>query len=281
MDKKEDFKESFKEDFMKSIKDVEMKPNWIRHVDAKFNILHILRSNKDLYILLDNIEQYYRDMLITPPEPMNGKQSDDGKEFDENHYNRYSREFTSWHIKHAGGIISKVKCTSVLDVGCGVGNIVKGFMKNKVDVRGIDISNYAIDNCSKEIHKLVSCADIRKIDTLPKTKFDLVTCYNVLEHVSDPDVVIYNISNLASKWIHITVRDIRCLYPEDIQMFDPTLITGRSIKWWIEEFEKEGFDLVFDLDYTWLIFEPRFALMVTGCPVFQALFRKREEKEIV
>ena len=270
-----------KEVFMNGIKDVEMKSNWIRHVDTKFNILHILRSKKDLYKLLDNIEQYYKDMLITPPGPIDEKQSDDGEEFDKNHYGRYSQDFTGWHIKHAGGVINRVQCTSVLDVGCGMGSMVRGFLKNNVDIRGIDISNYSIDNCNKEIHKLVSHADIRKVDTLPKIKFDLVTCYNVLEHVSDPDIAIYNISNLTDKWIHTTVRDIRCLYPEDIQIFDPTLITGRSIKWWIGEFEKEGFDLVFDIDYTWLIFEPRFALMVTGCPVFQALFRKREGNEAV
>jgi 2-polyprenyl-3-methyl-5-hydroxy-6-metoxy-1,4-benzoquinol methylase len=262
--------------FIGNIKDIEMKPNWIRHVDTKFNILHVLRTKKDLYKLLDNIEQYHRDVLITVPDAIDGNQSDNGREFDKNHYDRYSREFTDWHTRHANGIMNRTNCLSALDVGCGLGSMVKGFLKNKIDIYGIDISKYAIENCNKEITKRVSIGDIRKIDTLPKKKFDLVTCYNVLEYVSDPDIAIYNMSNLSDKWMHITVRDIRCVYPEDVKMFDPTLITGRSIKWWIDEFEKEGFDIIFDLDYTWLMFESRYALMPTGCPVLQALFRKKE-----
>lgn len=266
-----------KEDFSVSSNNIEMKPSWVRHVDTKFNILHVLRSKNDFYKLLDNIEQYHKDILMTVPEPTSGKQSDDGKEFDNSHYDIYSREFTDWHVKHTSGIVNRTKCKSVLDVGCGIGSMVRGFLKNKVNIYGIDISKYAVENCDKEIKKRVLIGDIRKIDTLPKMKFDLVTCYNVLEHVSDPDIAIYNISNLSNKWIHVMTRDIRCLYPEDIKIFDPTLITGRSIKWWIEEFEKEGFDLVFDLGYTWLIFEPRYALIPTGCPVLQALFRKKED----
>lgn len=266
-----------KENFMCDVNSIEMRPNWIRHLDTKFNILHILRSKKDLYKLLDNIEQHYKNILITTPDYIDGKQYDDGREFDNNHYDRYSREFTGWHVRHTNGIMNRTECRSALDVGCGVGSMVRGFLKNKVDVHGIDISKYAIENCNEEIRKRVSQGDIRKVDTLPNRTFDLITCYNVLEHVSDPDIAIYNISNLSDRWVHMTIRDIRCLYPEDIEIFEPTLITGRNIKWWIDEFEKEGFDLVFDIDYTWLMFEPRYALILNGCPVFQALFIKKED----
>lgn len=265
-----------KEDFVNNINNVKMKPNWIRHIDTKFNILRVLRSKEDLYKLLDNIEQYYGNILISVPEYVDGKQSEDGREFDKSHYDRYSREFTDWHIKHTNGIMNRTKCRSALDIGCGMGSMVRGFLKNEVDTYGIDISRYAIENCNEEIRKRVSHGDIRKVDTLPKRKFDLIICYNVLEHISDPDIAIYNMSNISDRWIHIIVRDVRCLYPEDVMISDPTIITGRSIKWWIDEFEKEGFDLVFDIDYTWLIFEPRYALVPTGCPVFQALFRKKE-----
>lgn len=264
-----------KEGSVKNFNNIQLKPNWIRHVDTQFNILHILRSGTDLYKLLDNIEQHYKDILVTTPESTDGKQSNDGREFDKSHYDRYSREFTDWHVRHTGGIMGKTKCRSVVDIGCGVGSMVRGFLKNKVDIYGIDISKYAIENCDKEIQKRVSIGDIRKIDMLPNKKFDLVICYNVLEHTSNPDVVIYNICNLSDGWIHVIVHDIRYLYPEDIKILDPTLITGRSIKWWIDEFEKQGFELVFDIGYTWIIFEPRYALMYNGCPVLQALFRKK------
>lgn len=265
-----------KEDLTIDVKNVELKPNWIRHVDTRFNVLHVLRSKGDLYKLLNNIEEYYKDILVTIPEYVNGKQSDDGKEFDNSHYDRYSREFTDWHVGHANGIMNRTRCKSVLDVGCGIGSMVRGFLKNGVNIHGIDISKYAVENCDKEISEKVLNGDIRKIDTLPKMKFDLVTCYNVLEHVQSPDIAIYNMSNLSDRWIHITVRDIRYLYPEDVKIFDPTLITGRGIKWYIDEFEKDGFEITFDLDYTWLIFEPRYALVYDGCPILQALFRKKE-----
>ncbi len=277
MDKKENSRNDIVNVEMKPI-NVEMKPNWIRHVDTRFNVLHILRSKEDLYKLLYDIERQYEDMIVTVPEYIDGYQHDNGEEFGKDHYSRYPQEFSEWHIGHAKNLIDKTGCKSAIDIGCGMGNIVRGFLKNGVDAYGIDISKYAIENCSKEICNKVSWGDIRKIDTLPKIKFDLVTCYNVLEHVSDPDVAIYNLSNLSDKWIHITVRDIRCSYPEDMKIFDPTIITGRSTKWWIDEFEKEEFDLIFDISYTWLIFEPRYALMPIGSPVLQALFRKKEDK---
>lgn len=267
-----------KEDFTQNLNNVKMRPNWIRHVDTSFNVLHVLRFKGDLYNLLGNIEQYCRSMLLTMPMIINNNQSDDGREFDSRHYDRYSRDFTDWHIRHTQGIMNRTNCKSVLDVGFGVGSMVRGFLKNKVDVQGIDISKYAVENCDKEIRDIVSWGDIRNIDSLPKKKFDLVTCYSVLEHVSNPDMAIYNICNLSSKWIHMSIRDIRCLYPEDIDIYDPTLITGRSIKWWIDEFDKKGFDIVFDIDYTWLIFDPKSVLMPSGCPVLQALFIKREDK---
>lgn len=267
-----------KEDFMQNLNNVKMRPNWIRHVDTNFNVLHVLRFKGDLYNLLGNIEQYCRSMLLTMPMTINNKQSDDGREFGSSHYDRYSRDFTDWHVRHAQGVMNRTNCKSVLDVGFGVGSMVRGFLKNKVDVQGIDISKYAVENFDKEMRDIVSWGDIRKTDSLPKKKFDLVTCYNVLEHVSNPDMAIYNICNLSSKWIHMSIRDIRCLYPEDIDIYDPTLITGRSIKWWIDEFDKKGFDIVFDIDYTWLIFDPKSVLMPSGCPVLQALFIKREDK---
>ena len=52
-------------------------------------------------------------------------------------------------IKHFG----LNKGDKVLDVGCGKGFLVKDLLSLGIDVYGIDISQYAIDHCEKEVVK--------------------------------------------------------------------------------------------------------------------------------
>jgi len=80
----------------------------------------------------------------------------------------------------------------VLDVGCGGGNIARGIKKYRPDleVYGIDISQKAINVAKSRSGKVTfSVAPSEKIP-FPDNYFDMVTMYDVLEHVDDPLLVL-------------------------------------------------------------------------------------------
>lgn len=76
----------------------------------------------------------------------------------------------------------------LLDVGCGKGFFVKEAIKNGFDAMGIDISNSGIDY-GKRILKVKS--ELKSIEELAvdssyNEKFDCITLWATIEHVSNP-----------------------------------------------------------------------------------------------
>jgi SAM-dependent methyltransferase len=70
----------------------------------------------------------------------------------------------------------------VLDVGCGTGRMIYLLRQLGVDARGIDISHYAISRAGVETQPFISHGDITKLP-FPDKSFDLVTTFDVLEHI--------------------------------------------------------------------------------------------------
>jgi ubiquinone/menaquinone biosynthesis C-methylase UbiE len=87
----------------------------------------------------------------------------------------------------------------LLDVGCGIGEILK-FYKNSI---GVDINADCVDYCVKSGLK----AQIMKIDNLPfeDNKFDTLVFDNVLEHISSPDKIINEIHRVMKKGANLLV----------------------------------------------------------------------------
>lgn len=74
--------------------------------------------------------------------------------------------------------------SKILDVGCGKGFMVYDFLKlnPNFDIVGIDISDYAIKNCKKEVRKnlkVASCDDLPFEDDT----FDLVISINTIHNL--------------------------------------------------------------------------------------------------
>lgn len=74
--------------------------------------------------------------------------------------------------------------SKILDVGCGKGFMVYDFLKLNLnfDIVGIDISDYAIKNCKKEVRKnlkVASCDDLPFEDDT----FDLVISINTIHNL--------------------------------------------------------------------------------------------------
>lgn len=109
---------------------------------------------------------------------------------DERLYSKLHRLIQKYHS-------AQKKIYRLLDVGTGVGALPKHFDQLGYDGYGIDISEEAI-RYGKEELKTPNLTATPIESYYPDTKFDVVICNNVIEHVPDPVNLAKNIYRLLS-----------------------------------------------------------------------------------
>lgn len=102
--------------------------------------------------------------------------------------------------------------TSVLDIGCGTGRVIRGLRKDKrCKVFGVDISPVAIATLRRYgIGGLVM--DVN--DFSDRTPYDVVILSHTLEHVSDDKQLIWKVAQNTKKYCIIAVPN-DCMGPEE------------------------------------------------------------------
>lgn len=80
----------------------------------------------------------------------------------------------------------------LLDVGCAFGYFME-HASQYFDVYGIDISHYAIEKARERRLKKVRVHNVEEEFPFPKRYFDVVTCFEVIEHLYHPDRLLKNI----------------------------------------------------------------------------------------
>ena len=125
----------------------------------------------------------------------------------------------------------------ILDIGCGMGNLIKAALYYEVEAYGCDMSVYAIDNAPKECKGKLRVGEIAKIP-FPDKFADLVICYDVLEHLNENEVsqAINELKRVSSKWILASV----CFIGDPNYPLDPSHKTYKSRTWWEHHFKKQG-----------------------------------------
>ncbi len=141
----------------------------------------------------------------------------------------------------------------VLDVGCA-----KGFFLHDlqlalpgVDVRGIDISEYAIENSIESVRSNVSVGDARDLKFEDDT-FDLVISINTVHNLDRQDCAkaLTEIQRVSGGKSFITVDAYRNeLERERMEAWNLTALTMMSVSEWKEFFKEVGYDG----DYYWFI----------------------------
>jgi SAM-dependent methyltransferase len=97
----------------------------------------------------------------------------------------------------------------LLDVGCGAGRFLLAAQRHGWDACGIDVSRRAVD-AARAAGLSVECADVEETLTCGR-HFDVVTAFDVLEHVADPVKVLRQLGACASGGtVFVTVPNWDC-----------------------------------------------------------------------
>ncbi len=131
---------------------------------------------------------------------------------------QYIREHASLSRKH------------VLDVGCGGGLLCEAMARDGADVTGIDAGANTI--AAAKLHLQESKLNIyyqrQTAEQLAETStasYDIVTCFELLEHVTDPTIVIAACAHLVKPAGHVFFSTIN----RNLKSFLGAIVAGEYI----------------------------------------------------
>lgn len=141
-----------------------------------------------------------------------------------------------------GEVVTRLHPKTVLDAGCAIGFVVSGLRYRGVDAEGFDTSAWAISQVPEDAQPFCWVGSVT--DELLRD-YDLVTCIEVLEHVSPGE---------ASTAVANFCRHGRAvLFSSTPEHFDEvTHINVRPPEYWAGLFARHGFYRDFDFDATFV-----------------------------
>jgi SAM-dependent methyltransferase len=186
----------------------------------------------------------------------------------------YDRQEPHWAL-FFGGIAKQIAHTlhprTVFDAGCAHGFLLEALNDRGVDVRGRDISKFAV---SKVRSDLKSRVELGTISDPISGAYDLVTCIEVLEHMEEEDG-LRAIASMAGA----APRLLFSSSPSDFE--EPTHVNVRPVLWWLHRFAEAGlFPLVaYDASYVtphaFLLERSRVGMSVPALDAFADLVQRR------
>lgn len=141
----------------------------------------------------------------------------------------------------------------ILDVGCAKGYMVYDFKRQYpgLEIHGIDISKYAIDNCHPEVKDNLQVGDARNLN-FDDNYFDLVISINTVHNLELDDCInsVKEISRVSKNNSFLTVDAYNTdEEKERMFMWNLTAKTIMSTDDWKDTFKKIGYNG----DYYWFI----------------------------
>ncbi len=93
---------------------------------------------------------------------------------------------------------------SILDVGCGVGTLIKSLKEKGLTVEGVDISSVALAK-ARESGLKVKLADLDEKLPYKDNSFDCVLSNQVLMHILDPKKLVLEMKRVSGKYVIFNV----------------------------------------------------------------------------
>ncbi|WP_248579330.1 class I SAM-dependent methyltransferase [Nocardioides sp. InS609-2] len=146
-------------------------------------------------------------------------------------YDWSSESWRSFFTRAATRLVALTSATNVLDVGCAKGLLVQAFATVGADASGFDHSAHAIESAHPDVRAKLYVASA----TAPiEGRFDLVTCVEVLEHMSPTDAELAIDSMCAA-----TDLILFSSTPTDFE--EPSHVNVRPTPDWAASFAERGF----------------------------------------
>lgn len=136
----------------------------------------------------------------------------------------FYKEITDARLRHFDSLALPLAGKTVIDVGCGIGHFSALLEERGADVFCVDGRVENIEGL-KELYPSRRCAvvDVESSELLMHGNFDVVFCYGLLYHLSDPHGFIKNASKICKEMMIIetcimdAVDPMVRLVPEDQQ----------------------------------------------------------------
>lgn len=177
-------------------------------------------------------EKYFKPDFTHTPSILKGK-----KPFYHGFWARYIR-------KHKG---NKIK---LLDIGCGKGFFLE-YAERFSEAYGVDVSRYAIEKAAQRLRSPKLCLQDATRLGFKSGYFDVVTCFDILEHLEDPELAVKECSRLL-KERGILVTSVPNIYSYGLSWKkskwfgyrDSSHVSLLSNEKWIELLEANNFEIV-------------------------------------
>ena len=181
----------------------------------------------------------------------------------------YSWDNDHWRdffMSVADRLIGAFAPATVLDVGCARGLLVQALAVQGVDSRGLDISEHAVASAHEDVRdRLAVASATRPIDG----RYDLVTCIEVLEHMSEADAQL-----AIDRLTEVTDRVLFSSSPEDHD--EPTHINTNPAEAWAAWFAERGFFRRTDVDVSMIA--PWAVVFERGTPTLHDIVKRYEQQ---
>lgn len=138
-------------------------------------------------------------------------------------YERF-RDVISRNSEYRISLIQKYRaCGNLLDVGCALGFFLETARKKGWNVWGIEISDYAVVHCKNRLGLSVFANRTGDYSNLPDNLFDVITMYDLIEHVEDP---VFLLREMKKKLkldglLVIETPDVTSFYSNILKKYSP------------------------------------------------------------
>jgi len=131
---------------------------------------------------------------------------------------------------------------NLLDVGCGMGNMVSYLRKLGVDAFGLEFSPYALSRVSPDIKPFLKNGDILDIP-YKENSFDVVSAVNVLEHIEKDKLIkaVNECNRVAKKYAVYKIYTTENWWIGKTRGEDMSCVSVFPISFWKNFFKENGY----------------------------------------
>jgi len=175
-------------------------------------------------------------------------------DFDQSYFERayrkgYERQNPLRKVRYYLDAIRQVRLGGrLLDIGCAFGSFLRE-AQHPYSVTGCDVSAYAVEQAKQAVPSgTIMQATIEQLE--PGGRYDVITCFDVLEHVQDLDGAFRRIRTLLADQglLALTVPVYDTVAGKAVMLLDrdETHIWKESRWFWRDKLEAHGFRIVDD-----------------------------------